>query len=192
MFSLYFLSSLPAMTELKKSPYYNVNAAVLGSRDQLCLHPDLKELSNDQKIVECKSLIGKKECDFYETLDMNIPNEMATNSNPILDIEELHQIGSDRGCCPYFMSLNRIEQADIIFMPHNYLFASDMQISLELGEFEKELRKKLENAIIILDEAHNVPNVCNDCTSTSVEVYKAFEEIEYVSLIFHFNKLIKV
>lgn len=176
---------LLAMTELKNSPYANVNAAVFGSRDQLCLNQNLQKLSNDEKVDKCKSLREQKGCDFFEKLDINKRNEVAIAAEPILDIEDLHKIGSERGCCPYFMSLERIERADIIFMPYNYLFSPDIQKSIEIGN-------KLENAVIILDEAHNIPNVCNDCSSASVEVYKALKEIKYVSLRFHFIKLTSV
>lgn len=168
-----------------------MNAAVLGSRDQLCLHPNLQKISNDQKIDECKSLRENKACDFYENFNEQIfdiisPCEsyghLPKQSNSILDIEDLHQIGSNKKCCPYFISLERIEQADIIFIPYNYLFFSDIQKPIEFG-------KKLENAIIIIDEAHNIPNVCNESTSASIDVFKALGEIENVISRLYFNKI---
>lgn len=36
------------MQELKRTGYRNVKAAVIGSRDQLCIHPDLAKVMHTQ------------------------------------------------------------------------------------------------------------------------------------------------
>ncbi len=42
-------------------------------------------------------------------------------SKHILDVEDLHLIGKDQGFCPYYYSIDQCNEADIIFMPYNYL-----------------------------------------------------------------------
>lgn len=39
-----------AMKELKQTSYNHIKAALIGSRDQLCIHPDLKNESNTNEI----------------------------------------------------------------------------------------------------------------------------------------------
>lgn len=40
---------------------------------------------------------------------------------PVLDIEDLVSLGKKLKCCPFFVSKDQVEKADIVFMPYNYL-----------------------------------------------------------------------
>ena len=48
---------------------------------------------------------------------------------------------------------DRTQGADIIFMPYNYLINEEVRSNLDIT---------FENSIIIFDEAHNIPQVCED------------------------------
>ncbi len=39
----------------------------------------------------------------------------------VLDIEDLIKVGQKHKCCPYFLAKELKQNADIIFMPYNYL-----------------------------------------------------------------------
>ena len=48
-----------AMQELKRTEYRHLKAAVIGSRDQLCIHPDvLKEATNANKVELYRAIFG--------------------------------------------------------------------------------------------------------------------------------------
>lgn len=64
-----------------------------------------------------------------------------------LDIEELNDLGRKKQFCPYYQQNDRVKEADIIFMPYNYLLDSSMR---------KNFNIDLGRSIIIIDEAHNV------------------------------------
>lgn len=49
--------------------------------------------------------------------------------------------------CPYYNQSERAKDADIIFMPYNYLLDSSMRRNFSLD---------ISRSIIIIDEAHNV------------------------------------
>jgi len=38
-----------------------------------------------------------------------------------MDIEELHKLGKKHNFCPFYMSRELYQSADVIFMPYNYL-----------------------------------------------------------------------
>lgn len=40
---------------------------------------------------------------------------------PVLDIEDLVKVGTKNKVCPFFVSKDKVEEADIVFMPYNYL-----------------------------------------------------------------------
>lgn len=45
----------------------------------------------------------------------------ALKSLSVIDIEDLVKVGTSHKFCPYYMSKVLIENADIVFMPYNYL-----------------------------------------------------------------------
>lgn len=163
-----------AMGELKTSDYRHIKAAVVGSRDQLCIHPDvLKETSNSNKIHMCKLKITTRSCSFYYRVEKQKDDVLLRNT-PVLDIEDLVAFGRKAKCCPYFLSKEMIDDADIVFMPYNYLLDPKAR---------KASNVQLTNTIIILDEAHNVEKMCEDSASMQIassEVAVCIEEVTHV------------
>lgn len=163
-----------AMQELKRTSYNHMKAAVIGSRDQLCIHPDLVNESNANKIQMCKIKITTRSCTFHARLDSQRDNPEILNGNTILDIEDIVKIGKKFKCCPYFLSKDLKEDADIIFMPYNYLLDPKIR---------KANKIDLHNTIIILDEAHNVEKMCEESASiqfSSSEIAVAIDDVTHV------------
>lgn len=167
------------MKELKKTAYHDVNATVIASRHQLCIHPKLNGKSNTDKILMCKSMMNKSEsgqiestCKYYQNLDGM--NDSVIPS--ITDIEDLGKIGRKHECCPYFLAKKRSSVSDIVFIPYGYLIDP---IVREANEID------LKRSIIIIDEAHNVNHVCEDSASTSIndtEITAAIRDLNSVIL----------
>lgn len=160
-----------------------MKVAVLASRDQLCIHPTLTAETNATKTEMCKSLIKKRpdtlqcDCSFFETFQTLKGDKEFRDThlnNKIVDIEDLVTAGRQHHFCPYFMSKELIADADIIFMPYNYLL--DPKIRNWIGV-------DLDDAIIILDEAHNVPHVCEDAASIEFKSSHIDEAIQEVGIV---------
>lgn len=64
-----------------------------------------------------------------------------------LDIEDLHQLGSKIGTCPYYGSRDMIRAADLVVLPYQSLLQKSSRESLGLN---------LKDNIVIIDEAHNL------------------------------------
>jgi len=64
-----------------------------------------------------------------------------------MDIEDLSKLGKSRSVCPYFLSRDMAANAELIFMPYNYLV--DVKTRGGIGI-------RWDNAVLIFDEAHNV------------------------------------
>lgn len=172
-----------AIKELKGTSYRQTKVAVLASRDQLCIHPTLSLETNAIKTEMCRSLTKKQQngqcdCSFYEKFQTLIADKEFQNThfnNKIVDIEDLVTTGREHHFCPYFMSKEFVTDADIVFMPYNYLL--DPMIRNFHGI-------ELKDAIIILDEAHNVPQICEDAFSIefkSTQIVEAIQEVDFVS-----------
>lgn len=122
----------------------------------------------------CKLKITTKTCSFYHRVE-KAKDAPEFRTNPVLDIEDLVSAGNKLKCCPYFVSRELIEGADIVFMPYNYLLDPKAR---------KANKVELNNTIVILDEAHNVERMCEDSASvqiTSSEIAVCIDDVTHVS-----------
>lgn len=164
-----------AMRELKNSAYSNMTAVSLGSRDQLCINTEV--LSEGKTSAErsnlCQVKVKKRLCSFRERSDKVMGRAEVVNM-PIKDIEDLVTIGKKCKACPYYLSRDLATNADIVFMPYNYLLDAKILKSFKIN---------LNGAVIILDEAHNVEKVCEDAASilfSSSDITNCINEITHL------------
>lgn len=83
----------------------------------------------------------------YNKVEPFIQKNPDTNHEP-LEIEQLVKLGNIRGPCPFYLAREMARTADLVFMPYNYLIDSKNRAGLNM--------LRLENSILIFDEAHNV------------------------------------
>nr|XP_035941089.1 regulator of telomere elongation helicase 1 isoform X6 [Halichoerus grypus] len=142
------------ISELRNTSY-RPRVCVLGSREQLCIHPEVKKQeSNHMQIHLCRKKVASRSCRFYNNVEeKSLQQELAT---PILDIEDLVRSGNKHGLCPYYLSRNLKQQADIIFMPYNYLLDAKSRRAHGID---------LKGTVVIFDEAHNVEKMCEETAS---------------------------
>ncbi len=70
--------------------------------------------------------------------------------------EDMVNLGQKHDVCPYYLSKELQQTADIIFMPYNYLVDPEIRRNLTLS---------LQDAVLIFDEAHNLESICADAAS---------------------------
>ncbi|KAM5217885.1 regulator of telomere elongation helicase 1 isoform 4-T6 [Hipposideros larvatus] len=143
-----------AIGELRNTSY-RPKVCVLGSREQLCIHPEVKKQeSNHVQIHLCRKKVASHSCHFYNNVEeKSLEQELAT---PILDIEDLVKSGNKHKLCPYYLSRNLKQQADIIFMPYNYLLDAKSRRAHSID---------LKGTVVIFDEAHNLEKMCEESAS---------------------------
>lgn len=136
--------------------------ALMASRDQLCVNEKLHDETNENKIELCLIQQQKKppDCGYYNGF-----KSFARRSVKLLaksnDIEDLYKNGKELVCCPYYANKDQIKDAEIIFVPYNYLIDPCIQMYSKLP---------LENAIVIVDEAHNIEKMCEEAASTAIKI----------------------
>ncbi|XP_052040532.1 regulator of telomere elongation helicase 1 isoform X5 [Apodemus sylvaticus] len=142
------------ISELRNTSY-RPKVCVLGSREQLCIHPEVKKQeSNHMQISLCRKKVASRSCHFYNNMEEKcLEQDLST---PILDIEDLVKNGSKHKVCPYYLSRNMKQQADIIFMPYNYLLDAKSRKAHSID---------LKGTVVIFDEAHNVEKICEESAS---------------------------
>jgi regulator of telomere elongation helicase 1 len=83
-------------------------------------------------------------------------------SERITDIEDLVVEGSRNRVCPYFLARAMNSEADLVFMPYNYIL--DIKSRRAHGI-------ELKNNVVIFDEAHNIERMCEDSASVDLTAY---------------------
>ena len=137
-----------------------LSMVVLGSREQLCVHPRLQASSASAKNAMCASLRRENGCRFYTAVQPYLERTSggraffeeerprgSQNSHSVGDIEDLHEMGKKHGICPFYFSRRVSDAAEVVFAPYNYLI--DRSLRAQLGV-------DLEGAVILIDEAHNL------------------------------------
>ncbi|KAH6577271.1 hypothetical protein BASA81_014073 [Batrachochytrium salamandrivorans] len=169
-----------AIAELRSTAYKNAVSIVIGSRDQMCINPAVAEAKSALRTGLCRSKVKKGSCSFHA--ESEAPNNRAASTASILDIEELVVFGKERKACPYYLSKAAQPRADIIFLPYNYLINRNSRTSQSFS---------LDNAIVILDEGHNMESSCNDATSFEIstdDIVSSIQEIDQCIKILQSHK----
>ncbi|XP_039092874.1 LOW QUALITY PROTEIN: regulator of telomere elongation helicase 1 [Hyaena hyaena] len=152
---------------------YRPRVCVLGSREQLCIHPEVKKQeSNHMQIHLCRKKVASRSCHFYNNVEEKSLEQELTTS--ILDIEDLVRSGNKHRLCPYYLSRNLKQQADIIFTPYNYLLDAKSRRAHSID---------LKGTVVIFDEAHNVEKMCEESASfdlTPQDVASGLDAIDQV------------
>lgn len=144
-----------AAKEMKRTAYAKVPAIVIGSRNQMCLNAEVKSQPGDHLINRaCRNSIAKNACSYYSNYEQKLE---VKNFEEVNDIEDMMRFGRTHQCCPYYASKKIAEtKASMVFMPYNYLLESSHR---------KQGLLRLENSVIIFDEAHNIESALKDSVS---------------------------
>lgn len=165
---------IQAMQELKRTTYRHVNASIIGSREQMCIHPNVSQEANQaNKIHMCRALVQTRSCYLQNRVE-RMACSPELNEKSVVDIEDIVGLGQKHKFCPYYMSKELQKHADIIFLPYNYLLDPKARRSQKLD---------LKNCIVILDEAHNVERMCEDSASFQIrntDITLCIEEVTTV------------
>jgi len=192
-------SQLSQVVNELRNTRYRPKHALMGSREQLCIHSKVNPRSNTQSQNNnshnnnnnshnnniniltsseinhgCSQLTKERKCHYRNNLDSFVSN-VTTDAElqPVMDMEELITMGKKRKVCPFYLTRGHVPQAEILFLPYNYLF-------------DREARKNSmneitwENSIVIFDEAHNLESFCSESASfdlTGIDVAGCIQEV---------------
>jgi fanconi anemia group J protein len=144
--------------ELRRTAYCT-SFTVLASRTHYCINKKIRNLKKDLTEACIESLrSSENHCNFYNKVDKyhNSHPGIATS----MSVEELIRFGNDKVLCPYFLSRESSKHSKIVFCPFDYLVNPGIREAMEIS---------LEDSIVIVDEAHNIEDVCREAGSFEVQ-----------------------
>ncbi|KAJ1610589.1 DNA repair helicase [Cryptosporidium canis] len=148
--------SAPKKRQILKGGNKLFKATILGSRDQLCVHPKISKFRGSALIKNCRKITKDGKCKYHNNLKQANISGVAAD---IQDIEDLKNIASSSETgyfCPFYAAREIESVCNIVLLPYNYLLDSITRQNLKID---------LNNTILILDEAHNVESVSEEAYS---------------------------
>jgi Rad3-related DNA helicase len=149
-----------------------VLALCLSSRRNMCIHERVMAESDREAVdAACRSMTASwvieqsknnngsmETCSYYD--NFQAAGEATTMPSGVYDLEELKKWGQARNWCPYYLTRQAINHANILVF--NYQYMLDPKVA-------KVVSKELEaESIIVFDEAHNIDSVCIEALSVTI------------------------
>ncbi len=148
---------LDTLQAIKKKHNTQFIATSIIGKKWMCAQPNVSTMRSNDFFTYCKALRESEKCDYYtnarnpKNIQCDIALKEFQNEAP-LPTESIIARSSEKGLCPYEMSLMLAEQSKVIVTDYYYFLHPRIRAS-----FLKKINKKLEQAIIIFDEGHNLP-----------------------------------
>jgi len=148
-----------------------VTGVSIRGRNEMCLNAFAADGGFDSKSMMevCELLKAKGRCPFYANVDkrtfdyLQVQQQVATR--PYMGSEIL-RICKKKELCPYELVKAAVPDAKVIAL--SYLYVFDPQIRTP---FLKNLETDLSKIILIVDEAHNLPETAVDISSNMLSLF---------------------
>ncbi|KAK3069157.1 ATP-dependent DNA helicase chl1 [Teratosphaeriaceae sp. CCFEE 6253] len=139
----------------------------LGSRKQLCIYPKVAKLHSQTAVNErCMELQQSKtasesKCPFIPAKESagQVLEFRDHALARVRDIEDLAEVGSRLGICPYYASRSAIGPAEMVTLPYPLLLQKTARDALGIS---------LKGHVVIIDEAHNLMDAIEGIYSVQI------------------------
>ena len=139
------------------------------AKQDMCLQPSRPEFGRAFHEF-CELQVRTRACSFYNRDDAVVVTAALQRA---LHVQELIRASASCHVCPHKVAMDAAELAKVVICDYNYVFSDILGWTLE------RLGKGLEDLILVVDEAHNLPDrirahLGGDLSLT--DVYRAIKE----------------
>jgi len=144
---------------------------IIGKK-HLCAQEGAEALSQFEFSEYCRSLVENGNCDFFNKIKQK--QKLSTEAElflkqvkeNIVHVEDLKKLAQQAKLCPFEMACLLGREASVIVADYHHLLNSGVRDTI-LSRTEKELSK----AILIFDEAHNLPDKARELLTAKLSTY---------------------
>ena len=162
------LRKLIAYTRKEGKALHPLLAIGVSARKNMCIHPDVYRLGFGPEVdAACRRRTahwtedGHESCAFFENIEKASTSDSKIVPPGVYSLDDLRRLGAEKQLCPYWLARVCVEHADFLF--HSYTYLVDPQLNAVV-------RSRLpNNSVIVLDEGHNVDDVCIEALSRTIE-----------------------
>ncbi|RLF20444.1 MAG: DNA repair helicase, partial [Thermoprotei archaeon] len=155
-----------------------VTGVALRGRSEMCLLSEVHTQQDYRLSLElCERLKRDGRCPFFKRFlekEKKLVQRLRHLMKQPLLASEIIELSRKEGVCPYEVAKLLLPQVDVIACSYMYLFNEPIR-----HRFLRFLGKDLNECIVVLDEAHNIPDVAIDSLSDVISVNSiqhAYEE----------------
>ncbi|KAK9867288.1 hypothetical protein WJX84_000351 [Apatococcus fuscideae] len=165
--------------EIGRTPFKDSLSFVpLGSRKALCVNASVQKLGSaarmNERCLELQKPVAKKRrssgdpkqaskgsagCPYLKASAKRQQRLQAQILEQVMDVEDLAIQGQQHRSCPYYATRHALPAADVILMPYSFLLTQASRDAVGIN---------LHNAIVVVDEAHNLVDAVGSAHSASV------------------------
>jgi DNA excision repair protein ERCC-2 len=175
--------AIETLKEVKKKHNLAINTVDIIGKKWMCLVPGIEALRAGDFAEYCRKEREEGKCEFYvRTRNKAKPSVEAANMIAKLNerspvhIEETIGECRQNELCPYEISVLMGNKAKVIVADYYYVFNNNIRET-----FLNKIDKKLEDCIIIIDEAHNLPSRIRELNTHAISTFtveKAIKEAQ--------------
>ena len=150
--------------------------AFIGKRS-MCAHQDKDFYPPNDFNEFCKKMRTSGKCEYYKNsqnknYEEKINKIIERSSNSFMSIEEFIKLASSStivnskgvvGFCPYEVAGKKAYKTDVVICDFNYIFSGNIR-----ENFLSKIGRSLDECILIVDEAHNLPDRIRNSNSLSL------------------------
>lgn len=161
------VEALSAMRDRSGVPF--VVGDVIGKQD-MCARDEADDLFPNRFAEFCRREQANGTCTYWENANTQAVRHLRQDVHPV---EDVVAEASDRfHVCPHQTALDLAEQAHVVVCDFNYFF-SDMREGIS-----ERLSVDLEDAILVVDEAHNLPSRIRDHLTLELDPFAIEDALE--------------
>ncbi len=181
--------ALDVVEGINKKFGLNIKAVDLVGRKYMCIHPSLNSLDHDNFYAMCKKLREDELCPYYDkstgyskkaAFEASLLFEKFNKSKNVFHHDYVKKYGEEKEACPYELLVKASHDANVVIADYYHLFIKGVR---EI--YLKKSKKSIEESIIIVDEAHNLPSRVRNHLSKSLNDFmleRVDKELEYLGV----------
>lgn len=186
--NIFFLTSrhtqhmiaIETLKEIQRKYKEEFNVADIIGKKWMCLISGITGLYTADFAEYCKNMKANNKCEYYfntrkgAKLSVEAKKIIEDTKGHIHDIEEIKKECEEKKVCPYEIIIEIAKKSNVIIADYYYMFNETIS-----EQFLSKTSKEIEKAIIIVDEAHNLPARIRNLASarlTSFMIRKAVKE----------------
>ena len=148
---------------------------IIGRR-YACIHPYLQDLDYDSFYTACEQMRKEEMCPYFNALNPPDKKEYYKAHQLLQKLANLYrtpklhnetiEIGEKFNACPYEIMLKLAPSSKLIICDYFHIFSPKIrEVMLS------KMRRRMDQLIVIVDEAHNLPQRVREHLSSSFNIF---------------------
>ena len=148
-----------------------VSGLSIRGRHEMCLNQFVRDNAQDARSVMevCELLKAKNRCPYYRNIGEKKRQYHETQERITFQphtASEIQKICRSKGFCPYELVKDSLQKVSVIALSYLYIFDPIIRTA-----FLRNLDMPMSKMILIIDEAHNLPETAIDIASSTLTLF---------------------